>query len=375
MNLFPAILIGGPPHSGKSVLVHSLSKQLRTRNIPHYALRAAPDGEGDWSNEADWPVVERIRRKGQWTSRWVDDVCNAIGHRHLPLLVDMGGRPTPQQEAIFDQCNYAILLTPTAEDRAQWQARAQAHSLAVLADLHSDLDGQNVLTQPHRPLTGTLAGLRRGSLASGPAFAALVDQVAGIMNFTEADLWQSHRASAPWNGDPCVLNFDELPKTGRDGHGTPQFTGADIQRILHAIPDGRPVCLYGRTPATMIAAIAFRHPILWQFDARLGWVAPPTLHLSTHAAASTGSSPVAIQIEHAPAPERPKRIVLRVAILVPPIDLASARQIVLPQLPLDSEVVIDGILPYWLLGAIAHAYRACASVTVYQPRTSKPIGR
>ena len=51
-NRLPAVLVGGPPHSGKSVLIYSLSQALRARGIDHYALRACPDGEGDWSNEA-----------------------------------------------------------------------------------------------------------------------------------------------------------------------------------------------------------------------------------------------------------------------------------------------------------------------------------
>ena len=52
MAHFNAILIGGPPHSGKSVLTYSLTQTLRQQGIDHYVLRACPDGEGDWSNEA-----------------------------------------------------------------------------------------------------------------------------------------------------------------------------------------------------------------------------------------------------------------------------------------------------------------------------------
>ena len=53
LNQLPAVLIGGPPHSGKSVLIYSLSQALRARGVAHYALRACPDGEGDFSNETD----------------------------------------------------------------------------------------------------------------------------------------------------------------------------------------------------------------------------------------------------------------------------------------------------------------------------------
>ena len=60
MELFPAVLIGGPPNSGKSVLTYNLTQALRERGIQHYVVRAAPDGEGDWVSEADRSLVRTI---------------------------------------------------------------------------------------------------------------------------------------------------------------------------------------------------------------------------------------------------------------------------------------------------------------------------
>ncbi len=39
----PAILIGGPPKVGKSVLTYNLTRELRRFNIPHYVFRASAD--------------------------------------------------------------------------------------------------------------------------------------------------------------------------------------------------------------------------------------------------------------------------------------------------------------------------------------------
>src|SRR5579884_757693 len=50
-NLLPAVLVGGPPHAGKSVLFYQLTQALRERGIAHFAIRACPDGEGDWFHE------------------------------------------------------------------------------------------------------------------------------------------------------------------------------------------------------------------------------------------------------------------------------------------------------------------------------------
>lgn len=71
MTTLPAIAIGGPPHSGKSVLTYSLTQLLREQKIEHYVLRACPDGEGDWSNEAAPERVLAIRQKGQFTETFI----------------------------------------------------------------------------------------------------------------------------------------------------------------------------------------------------------------------------------------------------------------------------------------------------------------
>ncbi len=375
LSLFPAILVGGPPHSGKSVLTHSLSMALRKRNIAHYALRAAPDGEGDWSNETDWPLVEQIRRKGQWTSRWVHEVCSAISQRHLPLLVDMGGRPTREQEMIFDQCNYAILLTPSGESQAVWSSMTQAHNLTLIADLRSDLHGSNRWIKDSNPIIGVLAGLNRNCAASGPAFEALVERIVTIMHFSPAELWQTHRKGLPQTDCAHVLNFDEQPASAVNEHGAPRFSEADIQNILRHLPaDQQPVCLYGRAPAAAIAAVAHAHPVEWLFDVRLGWVRPPALRVARRQPASPRRAPVTFALERSPsAHHHPCRHVLHVTIASPPLDIAEAAGIVLPPIPTHSEVVIDGAIPYWLLAAIAHAYHYCVAVTTRQPRQSAPL--
>jgi CRISPR-associated protein Csx3 len=59
-NRLPTLLIGGPPNAGKSVLFHSLSSALHHQNIRHYALRACPDGEGNWSQESDRATVKHL---------------------------------------------------------------------------------------------------------------------------------------------------------------------------------------------------------------------------------------------------------------------------------------------------------------------------
>ena len=73
MPVFPAVLVAGMPHCGKSVLAYMLSQHLRRMGIAHYLLRAAPDGEGDWFLEGDpaWVRTLRKRAKGPFTAAFV----------------------------------------------------------------------------------------------------------------------------------------------------------------------------------------------------------------------------------------------------------------------------------------------------------------
>ena len=197
MELFPALLIGGPPHMGKSVLTYSLTHALRERGVPHYVIRAYPDGEGDWANESDQKLVRRIRVKGKGTPRWVDRICRDIAARHLPLIVDVGGRPTPDQERIFDCCTHSILLTGDQTAHATWEAMLARHGLIPLADLRSQLTGQARLAETGLVLRGLITGLERGTTAAGPTFAALVERVARLFAYDPAELRRTHLVLAP----------------------------------------------------------------------------------------------------------------------------------------------------------------------------------
>src|SRR5579859_8086129 len=112
----PAVLIGGPPHAGKSILFYSLTHALRERGIRHHAIRACPDGEGNWTQESDEKTVSQIRIKGDWSDDFVKRVCSDLEHRCLPLLVDMGGHPKESQTCILRQCTHSLLLLRADRD-------------------------------------------------------------------------------------------------------------------------------------------------------------------------------------------------------------------------------------------------------------------
>jgi CRISPR-associated protein Csx3 len=360
MELFPAVMIGGPPHSGKSVLAYSLTQALRARGVAHYVLRAYPDGEGDWANEADQALVRRIRVKGEGTPQWIARMCQDIANRHLPLIVDVGGRPTSDQEAVFDYCTHAILLTPDEEARSCWRKLASRHGLPLLADLHSTLTGEDLVHATAPFLRGQISRLERGRTARGPAFQALLDRLVALFAYDAAELRTAHLSLAPVE---LVVELARMGRTLGLGDEWRRWSPRDLPALLDYLPAQKPLAVYDRGPNWLYAALAlYAYPEpLYQFDVRLGWVAPPTLLIDP----ASPSSLLAARLL-----DRPTHTRLELALAGDYLDYGEAGGLALPPLPPGKGVVLSGKLPLWLWTALVRAYRDAPWLAVFQP----PLG-
>lgn len=354
----PAVLVGGPPHSGKSVLTYSLTQALRARGVQHYALRASPDGEGDWSNEAPQDLVREIRFKGQWTPLWVERVSRDIQRRHLPLLVDVGGRPTPQQAAMFSLCTHAVLLTPDDASQAWWRALAAQCGLPLLGDLRSELHGANRLDAVTPLVQGVLAGLERNAQAQGPAFEALVERLSHLLAVDGADLRSRHLATAPADIE-LVIDLDRLARTLKVLQPEQRiwWEPQHLPALLDYLPAGRPLAIYGRGPVWVYAALA---RLAWparfaNWDVRLGWVEPQPLPT----AAEPAAGPVQWTVQAAGG-------AAQVSVTLPEhyLDITQLPEVTAPRLPAGAGVILDGKLPNWLFASLAQTYAAAPWLAV-----------
>ncbi|MCB0174069.1 MAG: hypothetical protein KDJ97_26365 [Anaerolineae bacterium] len=359
MELFPAVMIGGPPHSGKSVLTYSLTKALRERDIAHYALRAYPDGEGDWSNETSQERVRQIRVKGQGTPKWVAHICRDIDHRHLPLIVDMGGRPTDWQKAIFDHCTHAILLTPDEHAQSIWQAFAVEHSIQIIAELQSNLNEPDAVWATSPILRGQISGLERGQTAQGATFQTLLTLLTNLFAYDPSELRAIHLSMIPVD---LVLELNKLKQT-LDPKPTPStyWSPEELPQLLDYLPQNTPFALYDRGPNWLYAALALHaYPAeLWQFDVRLGWVTPPPLRL----APIIDSSPLKIAIFPSESYTR-----LEIEIRASYLEYSEAMNLHIPPLPPDHGIVLSGKLPLWLWTALVKKYYQQPWLAIYQPQ-------
>ncbi|MEZ4726049.1 MAG: hypothetical protein R3E79_02820 [Caldilineaceae bacterium] len=275
MQRLPAIVIGGPPHSGKSVLTYALTQALRAAGVDHYVLRACPDGEGDWSNETPPDTVRLLRNKGQFTESFVANVCNALQGRHLPLLVDVGGRPTQEQEIIFDFCTHAILLSRDETAMEQWRALVTRHQLSIIAELQSSLTAAEAVFEEYPILCGRIQGLERHQPVQSPLLERLAWNVKTLFELATVDLPALHLALAPTE---LAVDLERMRKAVQ-ATPTARWQPSDLPAALAYLPRATPLALYGRGPNWLYAALA---ALAWpaacyQFDPRLGWVQPPPL--------------------------------------------------------------------------------------------------
>ena len=177
----PTIAIGGPPHSGKSVFIAALYRQLLKQSNRVFLQRACPDGEGMWSSEADPTIVQSIRKKGQFSEEFVLGTLRAVEQlgqnpRFSIVLLDLGGKRTAENAEILQRSDFLILLSSEPREVVQWQEFAQSEHCETIAVLESRLqkiDGaldQTVRSQidlTQIPIQGTLWNLdREGSLTT-----------------------------------------------------------------------------------------------------------------------------------------------------------------------------------------------------------------
>jgi len=384
-NLLPAILLAGPPHSGKSVLAYLLSQRLRRLGKAHYLLRAVPDGEGDWFFEGDSALVRLLRlgHKQAYTPRFLAHMQAAIEQRQAPLLVDVGGRP--QGEAQFNllrACTHGILLYRSEAERLEWRARLediQARSLLLIAELRSERDGGDRLEQRTPRLQGVISGLARQAerRAPGETFAALVELAAGICHYDQAFLEAQHlRAAPPYPLQVERRLFQQLPRAaGLPEQPAPWWEPADLAELEALLPARRAAAIYGRGPAWLAARLALRAgsaPVSL-FDIRYGWLKLPRVIFSRRGALAVEAQPFqALQAGAPPGADAVERGWL-LRLDLPPGGVLEPGPLRLPEPP-PGGVVLSGRLPRWAFAALARRFAARrAWVGIDYPNESEKI--
>jgi CRISPR-associated protein Csx3 len=354
VNSFPAVLIGGPPHAGKSVLFYQITQALRTHRIPHYAIRACPDGEGDWFYEGDPETVSSIRRPtSEWPPAFVRRMCEDLEHRCLPFLVDVGGRPRPADIPLFRLCTHSILLlhADEVESTQLWQQMMKESHLCPLARLSSQQTGDSVITALSPVLEGIITGLERHvvNAGHGPVFDELVKQIVPLFNFSSPhDQKKAYLGQAPTK-EVVVLEDALQPFTTSSTRWEPKM----LLPFLANLPVQTPLSIYGRGPIWLYAALAahVEQQQFYLFDTKLpfGWIQPAHVCIDREQ-----SSEVSIELD---LQSNSDFSVLKISFPNVRIEYFQPDPLAFPSLSTEKGLIIYGAVPNWLLTALVRLYK------------------
>ncbi|MBD2436235.1 CRISPR-associated ring nuclease Crn3/Csx3 [Nostoc sp. FACHB-110] len=152
-----AIVFGGPPDSGKSLLAYTLKQTLVNHgwNNKVYLHRVAWDGEGDWFAKTMASNQELANELSKIAGRWKQpenlaeyfsqqaQVIQEIRKYTDLILIDIGGQPKESDKMLLHSATHYIIISNSLEGVAQWHEFFQKpdkntqEQLIPLAVIHS----------------------------------------------------------------------------------------------------------------------------------------------------------------------------------------------------------------------------------------------
>ncbi|AVH61974.1 CRISPR-associated ring nuclease Crn3/Csx3 [Nostoc sp. 'Peltigera membranacea cyanobiont' N6] len=148
-GLCPALMVVGPPDSGKSVLSHALFQALLSDHPDIYLQRAHWDGEGNYVLELSSQTTDeeiegfKVRNKGALTERFFPYHAQAIlqlRRQKSLVIVDVGGMVQPEKLPILEACTHYLIISSKPEAVGAWHEFCRDRgNLIPVAVIHSSL--------------------------------------------------------------------------------------------------------------------------------------------------------------------------------------------------------------------------------------------
>lgn len=157
-NLCAAVMVVGPPDSGKSVFSHALFQALLPEIPNIYLQRANWDGEGNYilelPKEADGETFKR-QQKGELTEEFFPYHAQAIlqlRRQKSLVIVDVGGMVQPEKKPILESCSHYIIISSDPEQVDVWHEFCRDRgNLSPIAVIHSTLSETETIHPTKEP--------------------------------------------------------------------------------------------------------------------------------------------------------------------------------------------------------------------------------
>lgn len=165
------VVIGGPPHSGKSVFIQALRNNLREMepdsfNENVYIIRACPDGEGDWFGDLSEEQGKIFRYSNIFTNQFAEQMAEAIENTSKTkkiVIVDVGGKLDRKNNLLFSKCNSGIIVSSNPQETIKWIGAYEQSELKLLATINSKLEGETKVIS-NDPLEIDISNLDRNKV-------------------------------------------------------------------------------------------------------------------------------------------------------------------------------------------------------------------
>ncbi len=177
-QLCPALMIVGPPDSGKSVFSHALFQALLAENPEIYLQRAHWDGEGNYLLELEATTTEseieafKTRDRGSLTERFFpyhSQVILQLRRQKSLVIVDVGGMVQPEKLPILEACTHYMIISSQLAAIDAWHEFCGARgNLKPIGVINSVLSTAEIIHQEQPYLEMTAGPWLRGNAATVP---------------------------------------------------------------------------------------------------------------------------------------------------------------------------------------------------------------